>query len=105
MSDLQLDSYRYLAPFYELLARLVFGQSLTKAHFELLQPNHLELRETFEHAQRIYWLGGGTGIALCELMKVAPNARLYYIEPSRSMLSRAQQKVRYERQPGSARSD
>ena len=70
----QGDHYRYLAPFYESLARFVFGEALIDAHKDLIIPR-AELAEMTE----IYWLGGGTGHSLCELIRASPHAKLFYI--------------------------
>lgn len=86
------DSYRYLAPFYESLARWVFGQELIKAHRDLFSAEDL-LSSPIEKVERIYWLGGGTGITLCELVESAPKAEIFYIEPSKAMLTKAQRRA------------
>ena len=84
------DDYRWLAPFYEHIAQLVFDQELRLAHFDLMESGCGLLEQT----KLIVWLGGGTGIGINELLKAAPRARLIYIEPSRHMLQRAQIKVK-----------
>ena len=87
--DQKKDQYRWLAPFYEPLASIVFGQALVKAHFDLLESGQSCLHK----ARSIVWLGGGTGIILNELLHTAPYAQVTYVEPSVQMLKRAQAKL------------
>ena len=90
------DDYYWLAPFYESIARMVFGQELRRAHLDLM----INGREILQQAKLVVWLGGGTGIGINELLAAAPNARLIYVDPSLRMLKQAQIKVQsdfYER--------
>lgn len=84
------DDYRWLAPFYEKIAQLVFGQELNLAHFDLMENGQWVLGQ----AKIIVWLGGGTGIGINELLETAPHAHLIYVEPSNRMRKLAQAKVK-----------
>jgi tRNA (cmo5U34)-methyltransferase len=83
------DHYRFLAPIYEKLASLVFGSALVSAHRDLIVHG----RDALAHCTQIIWIGGGTGVLIEELLKVAPQATLIYIEPSRAMLKIAKDRV------------
>lgn len=79
------DSYRWLARGYDLIARLVFGDAISRAQRALIEAHALELASS----ERVLWVGGGTGRLLSELLKRAPHAEVTYVEPSASMMRRA----------------
>ena len=83
------DHYRYLAPFYERLVRLVFGTALHQAHHEALL---LGLPVACDNTLHI-WIGGGTGYSINEVMRNLPKTKLLYIEASQSMMKQAQQRL------------
>ncbi len=89
MSIKQPDAYRFLAPFYEKLAFLVFGTELKNAHQDVIT----EAKEELKQARTIVWLGGGTGLCINEVLRQAPQAKLLYIEASKAMISRAQTQI------------
>ncbi len=83
------DRYWLLSSVYERLASLVFGQELVAAHRDLIEGGRGALAQCTE----LIWIGGGTGVLIEELLSAAPQATLTYIEPSKSMLKRAQSRV------------
>ena len=53
----QSDYYRFLAPFYDCLAYLVFRGELLKAHHHIVSAAESDLAR----AKYLVWIGGGTG--------------------------------------------
>ncbi|MES2733137.1 MAG: class I SAM-dependent methyltransferase [Bacteroidota bacterium] len=78
------NGFDRIARVYDILAFLVFGQSLRKAQTALLHyiPDY----------SSILIIGGGSGWLLQKLVKKAPSASIVYLEASAKMLSFAQQK-------------
>ncbi|WP_375445886.1 class I SAM-dependent methyltransferase [uncultured Fibrella sp.] len=73
-----------VAPFYDILARLAFGQSLIRAQewgIDQVRPG-----------SRVLVLGGGTGATLPYLLARQP-IHITYIEASTAMLQRARQRT------------
>jgi len=67
------DSYKYLAPFYSRIEKLVFGKTLQASRefgFELIKEE-----------SRILIVGGGDG----RVLKNLPNCRVDYVESSKKM--------------------
>lgn len=75
-----------IAPFYDLLARLVFGKSIRRCQLEYLNK--------IQSGSNVLILGGGTGWILSELTKINPACRVYYLEASEKMLEIA--KARFD---------
>ncbi|MEZ0538922.1 methyltransferase domain-containing protein [Fibrella arboris] len=73
-----------VAPFYDLLARLAFGQSLRRA--QLWGIDHIR------PGSRVLVLGGGTGGTLAHLLARQPSYVLY-VEASAVMLKMAKQRT------------
>lgn len=80
------SGFDMLAPYYDRLAAIVFGQTLKNAQtrfFPLLSS-----------ASNILVIGGGTGWILTALQKViSKDATIWYIEASAGMLQQAQSAV------------
>lgn len=74
----KLQGFDRIAPFYDFLAKMVFGNSLKKAQIHFLP--HIP-----ENA-RILILGGGSGWLLAELIKRNPSSEIVYVEASEKML-------------------
>jgi ubiquinone/menaquinone biosynthesis C-methylase UbiE len=74
-----------LAKIYSTLEWLVFGADLERARFCLL--DHLK------DCRDILLLGEGDGRCLARLAKIAPEARLHYIDGSPAMLARARARL------------
>ena len=88
-----LDHYRLLAPLYDYLARAVFGQAIDQAQ----RIHLLKHRERLIHMDRVFWLGGGTGRIINEVIDACPQATIYYIEPSQAMRQRAMSRIGEDR--------
>ena len=85
----QSDDYHFLAPFYDYLAHLVFQGELLKAHHDIITVAQNDLAK----AKYLVWIGGGTGHYIDEVLNIAPQAKLIYIEASRAMMKRAQTRL------------
>ena len=85
----QSDRYRFLAPFYDSLAHLVFRGELLKAHHNVV----LAAENDLARSERLVWVGGGTGHCINMILIKAPKAKLIYIEASRAMMRRAKTRI------------
>ena len=74
-------NFNTIAPFYDLLVRLVFGKKLLKAQSLFL--DHLNPEDM------VLVFGGGTGKILQSIFHHAPAATVYYLESSEKMLDLA----------------
>ncbi len=74
-----------LARGYSTFEWLAFGRGLERARFCLL--DHLR------DCRDILLLGDGDGRCLAQLAKIAPNARLHYVDASPAMLARAKSRL------------
>ena len=70
-----------IAPYYDFLARLVFGNTIRRSQLKYL--------DSIPSGANVLILGGGTGWILAELFKVNPTCRVWYIEASIKMLEKA----------------
>ena len=77
-------SFNTIAPFYDLLVRLVFQQKLQKAQESLL----VQIPEK----GHILILGGGTGWVLTRLLELKSEVSVVYVEVSEKMLVLSQQR-------------
>lgn len=73
-----------IAPYYDLLARIVFGKSIRRCQIEYLDIIPAEAN--------VLILGGGTGWLLAELLKENPTCRVWYVEASIIMLEKAKRR-------------
>ena len=78
-------SYDQIAPIYDRLARLVFGQSITKSQTLFL--------DELQKCQSVLVLGGGTGWWLSDLLKKYPHLNITFIDSSSEMIRRAKMKL------------
>ena len=78
-------SFNFVAPFYDFLARLVFGQTLKNAQSTLLP--HLPF-----HAS-ILVIGGGSGWILEQVLTRCNPQFVLYLEASERMMAMAKQKT------------
>ena len=76
---MSVPDYDKIAPYYDLLSNLVFGQQLTKAEAHFLP--HIK------DPQNVLVFGGGTGKSLELLRQLFPDTRIYYLEASSRMIS------------------
>ncbi|HEY5919069.1 MAG TPA: methyltransferase domain-containing protein [Chryseolinea sp.] len=67
-----------IAPYYDSLARLVFGDSIRRCQLEYL--------DKIPPDAQVLIIGGGTGWLLSELIKINPSCRVWYLESSMKML-------------------
>ena len=84
----EVNNFDRIAPIYDLLAKLVFGNALKRAQTEflhLIQPN-----------SKVLVLGGGTGWIIQEILNREKSVEIFYLEKSQKMIEIAQQKVREE---------
>ena len=85
----QVDNYRFLAPFYDLLAGVFLGKAFKSSQYLFL--------DTIKKGDRILVLGGGTGRNLNEIIERAGDrGELCFVEASPSMLGRAKNRVKQE---------
>lgn len=73
--------FDWIAPFYDSIARLVFGESIRRCQLEYL--------DKIPPAANVLILGGGTGWIVEELFKLNPTCRVWYVEASIRMLEKA----------------
>ncbi len=78
-------SFNRVAPYYDRLARLVFGGSIRRAQRHFLSQ--------VPPAARVLLVGGGTGWLLPYLLEKPEVAHVTYLEASAVMLALAQRKV------------
>lgn len=71
-------NFDFVAPYYDRLSTMVFGQSMTKAQTIFLSQISQEAN--------VLVLGGGTGWLLAELLRINPTCKVWYIEASARML-------------------
>ncbi len=80
-------NYDKIAPVYDLLSRLVYGNSIRKAQCSLVQ--------FIKPENRILLIGGGTGWILEEMAKLHTSGlTIDYVEASAKMIQLAQKKSR-----------
>ncbi len=75
------NNFDRVAPFYDGLARLVFGNALEQAQLAYL--HHLEPKS------RLLVLGGGTGWILERLLEAQPELQIDYVEASKKMMDQS----------------
>jgi tRNA (cmo5U34)-methyltransferase len=78
-------NFNAIAPIYDKLAGLVFGNALRRA-----QTVHLSL---VPEQARVLLIGGGTGWLLTELLNQKPQTQITYLEASPKMLRLTEQKL------------
>ncbi|MFC5272181.1 class I SAM-dependent methyltransferase [Adhaeribacter terreus] len=79
------NNFNFVAPFYDPLSKLIFGQSIKNSQLSLLPfiPENVT----------VLIIGGGTGWILEEMLKQNKTSKILYLEVSEKML--AQSKKRY----------
>ena len=75
------NSFDSIAPWYDALAKLVFGKSIKASQVYYLQE--------LPTKGRILIIGGGTGWILKEVLKVRPELEIDYVEASQKMIDLA----------------
>jgi len=72
------SGFDWIAPYYDSLARLVFGDSIRRCQLEYLNK--------IPPGAKVLILGGGTGWLLAEVVKTNPTCTVWYLESSVKML-------------------
>jgi ubiquinone/menaquinone biosynthesis C-methylase UbiE len=85
MEQQSLKGFDLLAPVYDRFASLVYGSAIRAAQLFFLKA--------MPSSANVLILGGGTGWLLAEILKMHPEAKVWYIEASVKMLEQAQQKL------------
>jgi tRNA (cmo5U34)-methyltransferase len=80
-----LNAYDAIAPFYDRLARLVFGRSIVQAQIAYL--------DVIPANSKVLILGGGTGWLLEELLKRENQCHYFYLDASAEMIYRTRKRV------------
>lgn len=75
-------SFDFIAPVYDPLVRLVFGNRLYEAQWHFLSR--------IENNSEVLVVGGGTGVILSKIDELVEGCRIFYVEPSISMMRQAQ---------------
>jgi ubiquinone/menaquinone biosynthesis C-methylase UbiE len=81
-----INEFDRIAPFYDALKRLVFGDAIRRSVRHGVQ-------EVSEHA-RVLVLGGGTGEILDDLFARCPDCEVWYVDPSARMIAKARARCR-----------
>ncbi|MBS1505323.1 MAG: class I SAM-dependent methyltransferase [Bacteroidetes bacterium] len=81
----RLNQFDRIAGIYDVIARLVFGQSIMKAQKFFLKD--------VPDASVVLILGGGTGWIAKELLREKPNCRIVYVEASSKMIELSRKKI------------
>lgn len=84
MSAMSPSGFDRIAPYYDFLARLVFGKSIVRTQTYFL--DQIPDRAT------VLILGGGTGWILNEIMCQTEVSRIWYIDASHAMVRKAKEK-------------
>lgn len=80
-------SFDPVASFYDPLARLIFGEAISKAQFIFL--------DQIPRRSRILIIGGGSGWILKKVLEETRPASVLYLEASGKMLQKAKQAVKH----------
>lgn len=81
-------NFNRIAPVYDSLSRLVFGNSLRRA-----QTTHLAL---IPEQAKVLLIGGGSGWLLEQLLNCRPLVKVTYLEVSSNMLQLAQRRIKQQ---------
>jgi ubiquinone/menaquinone biosynthesis C-methylase UbiE len=79
-----------VTPFYDFMARLMFGKSMFRAQTFFLRNIPLNAN--------VLILGGGTGWLLKELIKINSTCSIWYIESSSKMLEQSKREIASSKQ-------
>ena len=84
-----------MAPFYDALARLVYGNALEQAQLALLP--------FVPQQARVLVIGGGTGWLLEQLLQTGKKLDILYVDAAPAMLQRAEQRYHKYKKPHPSR--
>ena len=85
----RIANYDRIAPYYDFLTRIVFGNQLVEAQNHFLSD--------LADPKRILVYGGGTGHMILPLLQLYPDARIHYLDSSAVMISKAKARVTLDR--------
>ncbi|SFG35032.1 class I SAM-dependent methyltransferase [Pontibacter chinhatensis] len=91
MPQLPDSGFNRVAPFYDALARLVYGNALEQAQLALLP--------FVPQQTRVLVIGGGTGWLLEQLLQTGKKLDILYLEAAPAMLQRAERKYSKYKKP------
>ncbi len=74
-----INNFDFVAPFYDVLARIIFGKNIKTAQTHFL--NHIP------NDAHILILGGGSGVILKEIFAQKNSRQILYIEKSKKMIA------------------
>lgn len=78
------NNFNFVAPFYDQLARLIFGKSIKQSQTWLLP--------FIPENATVLLIGGGTGWLLTEMQQTTKAGKILYLEASEKMLQRSQKR-------------
>jgi ubiquinone/menaquinone biosynthesis C-methylase UbiE len=81
----KLNRFNWIAPFYDKLVRIVFGNMLKNSQLVFL--SHIKSTDS------VLILGGGAGDLLVNLLAIHPQLNVYYLEASSQMIHLARKKI------------
>ncbi len=85
MNSIRTGGFDKIAPLYDALATMVFGDAIRKSELYFLS----EVRK----AGRVLILGGGTGRLLPDLLTTNPHCEIWYVDSSSAMIRIAKSNV------------
>lgn len=87
--NLAIDKYRFIAPFYDLIAKLIF--------FNRIQRAQISLNSYLKNQNKVLILGGGTAKFLKQY-QINSRQQIDYIDASKTMLELAKKNTKYHSQ-------
>ncbi len=79
------NNYNLIAPFYDFICRIVFGNSIVNAQLAYLKQ--------LPKQGRVLFMGGGSGLLLRQLVLLRPQLYIDYVDASSKMIKSSQNKV------------
>src|ERR1035437_6499804 len=80
-----MSNFNRIAPFYDMLSKIIFGNALLRA-------SSLFLYKLPEHGTALF-IGGGSGIILKQIAELKPELQIDFIEASEKFISIAKTKL------------
>lgn len=80
-----LNAFDRIAPVYDWLSGLVFGDALDKSQLTFLG--------SIRNGSHVLMIGGGTGKSLESLLSLTHGCKVWYVEASSVMIARARQRI------------
>lgn len=79
------NNYNFIAPYYDFLVHIVFGQSIFHSQLEFL--------DLLPQKGKLLFIGGGSGKGLEALLKKRPQLKVTYLERSEKMISLSKKRI------------